>query len=89
MKFLDWLVDRPYRTFTLMGSVFGVAIGGLLLLAGHEQKQWEAFAQTHECKVVGKIAGHTAYGYYNGKYQHHWVPSKTVYKCNDGIEYTR
>jgi hypothetical protein len=63
----------------------GLAAG----LAVMEQNQWEAFAAKHECKEVGKIAGHTAYGYYNGKYQTYWVPSKTTYLCNDGVEYTR
>jgi hypothetical protein len=86
---MDWLMDRPYRMFGLMGGVFLVALGGLMYLGVQEQKQWDAFAAAHECKVTGKIAGHTAYGYYNGKSQSYWVPSKTVYTCNDGVEYTR
>ena len=71
---------------------FGVAaamIGGVVALSIYESKQWDAFAESHECQVVGKIAGHNAYGYHNGKYQMYWVSAKTVYKCNDGIEYTR
>lgn len=82
-------MDRPYRMFTLMGSVIVVAFIGLVYLSIQEQKAWDAFASTHECKVTGRIAGYSTYGYYNGKYQTYWVPSKTVYKCNDGIEYTR
>lgn len=68
----------------------GVAvIAGAVALAVYEGKQWEAFAKTHDCRVVGKISGHWSYGYYNGKYQNYWTPGKTVYKCNDGVEYTR
>lgn len=71
---------------------FGAAaamIGGLLVVAGYESKKWDAFAESHECQVTGKVAAHNVYGYHNGKYQYYWVPAKTVYKCNDGVEYTR
>lgn len=74
-------------------SLIGVGVfalfGGAIYLGILEQKQWDAFAATHECKVTGKIAGYSTYGYYNGKYQTYWVPSRTVYHCNDGIDYTR
>lgn len=66
-----------------------VLIAGSVALIVYEQKQWDEFSAKHECKVTGKISGHNAYGYYNGKYQTYWVPGKTVYMCNDGIEYTR
>jgi hypothetical protein len=86
---LDWMMDRPARMFGVMGGVFAVAVVGLGYLGVQEQKQWDAFAKAHECKVVGKIAGYSTYGYYNGKYQTYWVSSKTTYRCNDGIDYTR
>lgn len=70
-------------------GVAGALIAGAVALGVYESRQWEAFAKTHDCQVVGKIAGHSAYGYYNGKYQTYWVSGRTVYKCNDGIEYTR
>lgn len=67
-----------------------VAGFGLLIAAGiAEKKQWETFAATHECKVVGKVAGYMTYGYYNGKMQNYWVPARTTYRCNDGVDYTR
>ena len=76
--------------FPLVAIGAGVAvIAGALVLAGYEQKQWDAFAKTHECVVVGEINGFWSYGLYAGKYQNHYTPGKTVYKCNDGIEYTR
>ena len=71
---------------------FGVAaamIGGLVGLSEGIPLIGLVNAESHECQVVGKIAGHNAYGYHNGKYQMYWVSAKTVYKCNDGIEYTR
>lgn len=80
------------RLLTKPAFLFGTAaalIAGAIALATVEQKQWDAFAAQHECKVVGKIAGHSAYGYRNGSYTTYWVPSKTTYRCNDGIDYTR
>ncbi len=82
---LENLISKPIFFFGLAGTL----IAGAVALGIHEQNQWEAFAAQHECKVVGKIAGHTAYGYYNGKYQSYWVSSKTTYLCNDGVQYTR
>lgn len=81
----------------MRGYGFGLAmiglgvsmIGGLVAYSVYESKQWDAFAAAHECQVTGKVAAHNAYGYHNGKYQYYWVPAKTVYKCNDGVEYTR
>lgn len=88
-RMMDWLSDRPYRMFGAMGTIFAVSVVGLGYLSYVDQKQWDAFASTHACKVTGKIAGYSTYGYYNGKYTTYWVPSKTVYHCNDGIDYTR
>lgn len=80
------------RGFGFPALMFGFAaamIGVVVALAVYEGKQWSEFAKAHDCQVVGKISGHWSYGYYNGKYQNHWTPGKTVYKCNDGVEYTR
>jgi len=82
---MERFLRNPAYLFAGAAALVGLAAG----LAVMEQNQWEAFAAKHECKEVGKIAGHTAYGYYNGKYQTYWVPSKTTYLCNDGVEYTR
>lgn len=75
--------------FTVMAVGFVAVIGGLFALAAYEHKKWEEFAATHDCKVIGKIAGYHTYGYYNGKYQTYYVPGKTTYRCNDGVDYTR
>ncbi len=76
----------------MIAAAFGTALAMVVGAVGigiWEQNNWEKFAASHDCQIVGKIAGHTAYGYYNGKYQSFWVSSKEVFKCNDGIEYTR
>lgn len=88
-RMMDWLSDRPARMIGVGAAMFLGSIGLLVWASSVEQKHWDEFAAAHDCQVIGKIAGHTAYGYYNGKYQSYWVSSKTVYKCNDGIEYTR
>ncbi len=82
-------MERFLRNPAYLFAGAAALIAGAVGLAIMEQNQWEAFAKEHQCKVVGKIAGHTAYGYYNGKYQSYWVSGKTVYRCNDGIDYTR
>lgn len=80
---------RPGVAFGGLGIATVAAFGLLLWAAAVEQKNWEKFAATHECKVTGKVAGYTTYGYYMGKYQTHYVPSRTTYHCNDGVDYTR
>lgn len=81
-------MERLLHPAVLFGTAAAL-IAGAVALAVVEQNQWEAFAAKHECKVVGKIAGYSTYGYHNGKYQTYWVPSKTTYRCNDGVDYTR
>lgn len=78
-----------FLTPTVLFGTAAALIAGAIVFTIVEQNQWDAFAAKHECKVVGEIAGHNAYGYYNGKYQTYWVPSKTTYRCNDGVDYTR
>lgn len=85
-KLMDKALDHPVISFT---SVAAVMIGTVVGLAIVDENQWQAFAKEHQCKVVGKIAGYSTYGYHNGKYQTFYVPSKTTYRCNDGIDYTR
>lgn len=80
---------RDGLKLSLIGVGVLALIGVGVTLGVYEQKQWNAFAAEHQCKVTGKIAGYSTYGYHNGKYQTYYVPSRTVYMCNDGIEYTR
>lgn len=82
---LNSLITKPLFFF----GVAGALVAGAVALGVYEEGQWQVFAKEHQCKVVGKIAGYSTYGYHNGKYQTYWVPSKTTYRCNDGIDYTR
>lgn len=75
--------------YPLMGAGIIAIISGAIYLSAQEQKAWNEFAKAHECKVIAHQSGYTAYGYYNGKYQSYWVPSRDTYRCNDGIDYTR
>ena len=85
----------------MRGFGFPLALfGGAALLVGvsiyfgiQEQKAWDEFAKTHECKLVGHQNGYTTFGtgFANGKTvtvsQYH--PSRNTYHCNDGVDYTR
>ena len=82
---MERFIRNPVYLFAGAAALMGLAVGFAIV----EQNKWEAFAAQHECKVVGKIAGYNSYGYYNGKYQTYWVPAKTTYLCNDGVQYTR
>lgn len=63
-----------------------------------ENKQWEAFSVSHECKVVGQMSGSVQSGVgfgtgVNGQagtvITTTSIPSKTGYLCNDGVTYWR
>lgn len=73
-----------------------VAIFSCLIYASlEEQKQWDEFAITHECKVVGKTTAEISTsigvvaGSGNAVIVTNTTPSKTGYLCNDGITYWR
>lgn len=86
----DFLLDNGY-------AILGAATIGLfglgIYLGIQEQKQWDAFAQTHECKLIAHANGFytSGSGWSNGKSvivsQYH--PSTNTYHCNDGVDYTR
>jgi hypothetical protein len=72
----------------------------LLVLAGvagvQEQKQWDAFAKAHNCKVVAKREGSTSTGVApiiggNGgvAVTTSSTPGQTAYLCDDGVTYWR
>lgn len=77
----------------------GIPIALVLLLitavwvAVAEARQWEAFKTAHSCYMVEKIPGTTSYGtgYVNGKLGTvtTYTPSKTAWRCDDGIKYWR
>jgi hypothetical protein len=67
-----------------------LAIAALVYYSVQEEKEWDAFAATHECKVVAKDEGSWGYGVTsNGKMGSVFMPGKTTFRCNDGVDYTR
>lgn len=63
-----------------------LAITGVVM----EQHKWEKFKVEHNCVVIEKVKASTSYGYTSkGGSVHIDNPSKTAYKCNDGVVYWR
>lgn len=63
-----------------------------------EQKAWDQFAITHNCRKVGHIRGHVSMGSGIGVTSNGGVgtvitttttPNKTGFACNDGVTYWR
>lgn len=68
----------------------------LVLAAVEDQREWETFAATHECRVVGQMRGSTGTGVgpiIGGSggvaVTSTYIPGKTGYACNDGVTYWR
>lgn len=88
--FMDWLTDRPYRMFGTMGILIVFSLGFLIWVSAEDQKKWDAFSRTHDCKVIAKTAGNWGTGVgSNGKVTSVYISGTTTYRCNDGIDYTR
>ena len=94
----DMLEDWEGRLLLLLMVVL-VAMIPLTIYAMHEEaKEWAAFAEAHDCKVVGRMSGTTSTGLGVGVMPNGQVgtvmttsttPSKTAYACNDGVTYWR
>ncbi len=75
-----------YLYFAVAGSFIAIAVA----IGVYEAKQWEKFAKEHDCKVIAKISGYSAMGAgSDGKPTSVYIPGRTTYHCNDGIDYTR
>lgn len=58
------------------------------------EKEWDKFSAEHKCEVVERISGTTSTGLGVGPNGQVGMvtltsPSKTSYKCDDGVIYTR
>lgn len=82
---------------TLILLLLGAFLG-LFYLAYLEDKEWQIFAQQHNCKITSKISGSTNIGtatgiMSNGKVGFGTVvttsPDKVCYTCDDGVTYCR
>jgi hypothetical protein len=82
----SWLADN---SLAILGAATLGLFGLGIYLGIQEQKQWDAFAVAHECKLIAHKSGYSMYGFHNGKYQTYYVPSQDTYHCNDGVDYTR
>ena len=72
----------------VIGSVLAIAV--LVYFAVKDGREWDAFAAAHECKVVAKADGTWGYGMTaDGKWGQIYIPGKTTFRCNDGVDYTR
>lgn len=79
--------------------IIGVAVIVAILAVSfyffyQDEKAWQQFAATHDCKVVGKVSSSTAPGGgfdSKGNYLPTTItiPAKTGYLCNDGVTYWR
>lgn len=88
----DWL---GRLILALLAVLIGVLLGIPLLLVRHaeEQRQWEAFAAKHQCRVVSVVPGvMTQTPMMVGKVLvlvPQTGPARTTYLCNDERSYTR
>ncbi len=89
---LDTLLDFwPQILMCLAVLVLGYYIGKAVV---EEQREWEAFAASHNCVVVEKRQAVTSSGYGmrpNGEMGliTTTTPAQTAYKCDDGVTYWR
>ena len=64
-----------------------------VMVSVREQREWQAFAASHECKVVGRKKAQVVptTGYSNGKpvFGTTVVPGQVAYLCDDGVTYWR
>lgn len=58
-----------------------------LVLSYDRGVKWEQFQKDHNCKVIGKVSATVLYA--TGGKHSMYVPEKTVYLCDGGIQYTR
>lgn len=57
-----------------------------------EERNWQKFAATHDCRVVGKRQGETTVGYTSAGGGGTVIGStspQTAYLCDDGVTYWR
>ena len=77
---------------TFVGVIVLIVL--VVLYAIQEQREWNEFAATHDCKVIGKMRGQMVTGTgigANGQVVTTFsqTPDQTGYRCNDGVEYWR
>lgn len=65
-------------------------VWAIINVALREQAEWEEFASTHDCRVVGEESGSVGTGLTSGgNVALITTPGKVAYECNDGVTYWR
>jgi hypothetical protein len=94
------LWDSWWKAPFLLKVTLGIW-GAVILLSGvagylfmHEAKKWDEFVKSHDCRIVERIEGTSQLvtGFSsdgNTTIMNITPPSKTAYKCNDGVIYWR
>lgn len=93
-----WTEDAVTRTFLILAVLLIALIPVGMYQIAEEQRQWDAFAEAHHCKVVGHSKGHTTTGVGFGitasgqsgtVITTSTTPDTTGYLCDDGVTYWR
>lgn len=80
---IDWFLDR-------IGSIIGlVVVAGIIVIAAlgtyENEKDWQAYAEQHHCKTVGKKEGGISGGLDSaGHYVTVIDDDQTIYQCDAG-----
>ena len=77
-----------------ISAVIVAVIGLIFYAAVQENREWEAFAAAHECRVIGHMTGSSTSSIgvsSNGQtvVTPVYIPGKIGYACNDGLQYWR
>lgn len=93
-----WNGGWPGRLMLACVAMIVLVIPLVVIAEVQERGRWRAFAEAHDCKVVGKIRGGVQTGIgagigTNGQVMTSLIalsePDKTGYACNDGVTYWR
>ena len=88
-----WSGDWIERGLLLFVAAMIAAIPVLAYVAIQEQREWEVFAASHNCKVVERMRASTSTGFGFVGNKPGLVtttnPAKTAYLCDDGVTYWR
>lgn len=66
---------------TVLNYAIGIILGLLLAFSINDTKQWGKFSKDHHCEVIKAEGGGTS--------GMTWMPSKTVYRCDDSMTHYR
>ena len=99
MEFWKELLDDPLGRIIISAAALVIVFLGLAVRHElREEKDWQVFQATHDCKVVGRVKGHYQTGVGMVALSKGGAgttvittrsPDQTGFLCNDGITYWR